>query len=88
INSQNNRRSISGKISKPIPISSSLPSTSSSTSGIDHQRRFNELQARFRINYAKKPTKQQQQQQQQPFSQFPPVPNFNTGYWHGERKQN
>ncbi|RCH96010.1 transcription factor of the MADS box [Rhizopus azygosporus] len=31
---------------------------------------------------------QQQQQQQQPFSQLPPVPNFNTGYWHGERKQN
>lgn len=49
----------SSKPSKPIPISSSLPSNSSST--IDHQRRFNELQARFRINYAKKPTKQQQQ---------------------------
>lgn len=28
---------------------------------IDHQRRFNELQARFRVNYARKPTQQQQQ---------------------------
>jgi hypothetical protein len=31
---------------------------------IDHQRRFNELQARFRVNYARKPSQQQQQQQQ------------------------
>jgi hypothetical protein len=27
---------------------------------IDHQRRFNELQARFRVNYARKPNQQQQ----------------------------
>lgn len=27
---------------------------------IDHQRRFNELQARFRVNYARKPSQQQQ----------------------------
>lgn len=28
------------------------------TNKIDHQRRFNELQARFRVNYARKPTQQ------------------------------
>jgi hypothetical protein len=63
------RRSISGasvsKNTKPIPISSSLPSSTSQQPTIDHQRRFNELQARFRINYAKKPSSKQQQQQQQ-----------------------
>lgn len=79
-----NRRSISGvssssnKQAKPIPISSSLPSSaanSNSASTIDHQRRFNELQARFRINYAKKPsTKQQQQHQQQGDSTGTSVP--------------
>ncbi|KAK4510747.1 uncharacterized protein ATC70_005180 [Mucor velutinosus] len=64
-NSQNNRRSISGKSASLIPLSSSTPSsTSESTGGIDHQRRFNELQARFRVNYAKKSQKQQQQQPQ------------------------
>ncbi|KAL9543655.1 hypothetical protein MBANPS3_008014 [Mucor bainieri] len=63
VNSQNNRRSISGKSSSPIPLSSSTPnSTTESAGGIDHQRRFNELQARFRVNYAKKSQKQQQPQ--------------------------
>lgn len=54
-NDTNNNNQI-GK-SKPIPISSpsSLPSNA-----IDHQRRFNELQARFRINYAKKPSTNKQ----------------------------
>lgn len=61
ITSQQQKINKSGKMTKPIPISSSLPSSSSTNGGIDHQRRFNELQARFRINYAKKPTKQQQQ---------------------------
>ncbi|EPB88825.1 hypothetical protein HMPREF1544_04334 [Mucor circinelloides 1006PhL] len=62
VNSQNNRRSISGKSTSPIPLSSSTPnSTTEPTGGIDHQRRFNELQARFRVNYAKKSQKQQQQ---------------------------
>ncbi|KAI7862423.1 hypothetical protein BDF14DRAFT_1886114 [Spinellus fusiger] len=43
----------------PIPIGN--PSTNDGTrassvaSEIDHQRRFNELQARFRVNYARKP---------------------------------
>jgi hypothetical protein len=69
-NGQNNRRSISGKSTSPIPLSSSTPnnateSSANSSSDIDHQRRFNELQARFRVNYAKKSQKQQQQQQQQ-----------------------
>ncbi|ORZ24358.1 hypothetical protein BCR42DRAFT_402774 [Absidia repens] len=63
-----NGGSSSGSISKQ---SSSVPSE------IDHQRRFNELQARFRVNYARKPTtsgnstsastsSQQNHQQQQP----------------------
>ncbi|CAO3600246.1 unnamed protein product [Absidia cylindrospora] len=68
-----NGGSSSGSISKQ---SSSVPSE------IDHQRRFNELQARFRVNYARKPTtsgnstststsSQQNHQQQQP----PPPPS-------------
>lgn len=66
VNSQNSRRSTSGKSASPIPLSSSTPNntTAESAGGIDHQRRFNELQARFRVNYAKKSQKQQQQQQQ------------------------
>ncbi|KAI8374447.1 uncharacterized protein BYT42DRAFT_547483 [Radiomyces spectabilis] len=53
--SQTNRKS-----TNPIPISgtpssSGKPSSSSSVpTEVDHQRRFNELQARFRINYARK----------------------------------
>lgn len=65
VNSQNNRRSISGKSPSPIPLSSSTPNNSAAeptAGGIDHQRRFNELQARFRVNYAKKSQKQQQPQ--------------------------
>ncbi|KAI9308131.1 hypothetical protein BJ944DRAFT_260806 [Cunninghamella echinulata] len=47
----------------PIPISNSSSNSgpvtkhaSSVPTEIDHQRRFNELQARFRVNYARKPT--------------------------------
>ncbi|KAF7722384.1 hypothetical protein EC973_003194 [Apophysomyces ossiformis] len=44
----------------PIPISGSSTTSdtkhsSSVPTEIDHQRRFNELQARFRVNYARKP---------------------------------
>ncbi|RCH85337.1 hypothetical protein CU098_006595, partial [Rhizopus stolonifer] len=43
---------------KPIPIESTNHLSSSVPSDpVDHQRRFNELQARFRVNYAKKPQK-------------------------------
>lgn len=42
-----------GRATSPIPISG-VASTSQSSTEIDHQRRFNELQARFRINYARK----------------------------------
>ncbi|KAI8637024.1 hypothetical protein BD408DRAFT_447983 [Parasitella parasitica] len=66
VNSQNNRRKNS---STTIPLSSSTPnsgandpsSANSASGGIDHQRRFNELQARFRVNYSKKSPKAQQQ---------------------------
>ncbi|KAI9495572.1 hypothetical protein BDB00DRAFT_813873 [Zychaea mexicana] len=44
----------------PVPNSSS-----SASSEVDHQRRLNELQARFRVNYARKPNQRKQQQQQQ-----------------------
>lgn len=37
-----------------------MKSTMNDDDKIDHQRRFNELQARFRVNYARKPTVQQQ----------------------------
>ncbi|KAG0166117.1 hypothetical protein DFQ28_009009 [Apophysomyces sp. BC1034] len=59
INGSNGR----SRVVKPIPISSGSGNGSSGTSftttEVDHQRRFNELQARFRVNYARKPSQQQ-----------------------------
>ncbi|KAI9495478.1 hypothetical protein BDB00DRAFT_235065 [Zychaea mexicana] len=68
-NNSNNARA-SKRTSSPIPIkgiasSCNRPISSSVPSEVDHQRRQNELQARFRITYARKPQQQQQQQQQQ-----------------------
>ncbi|KAI8148580.1 hypothetical protein BJV82DRAFT_269658 [Fennellomyces sp. T-0311] len=68
-----NRRSASNKRTTPIPISSNE---------IDHQRRLNELQARFRVNYARKPNPRKQQQPQTSVmsSSFEPssLPNFSS----------
>lgn len=72
---ETNRRSHSGvsgssRLSRanPIPISGKGASSSKTTSSsvpteIDHQRRFNELQARFRVNYTRKPNPRTQKQQ-------------------------
>ncbi|KAI8979009.1 hypothetical protein BDB01DRAFT_907365 [Pilobolus umbonatus] len=62
----NQQRSPHDKNSKPIPISTTsqsptTPSSSSVPTEIDHQRRFNELQARFRVNYSKKPQRHSHQ---------------------------
>ncbi|KAF7728192.1 hypothetical protein EC973_006586 [Apophysomyces ossiformis] len=51
---------------KPIPISSgnnttNLSAVNSASTKVDHQRRFNELQARFRVNYAHRPSQQKTQ---------------------------
>ncbi|KAG0179718.1 hypothetical protein DFQ28_005111 [Apophysomyces sp. BC1034] len=54
-----NRRSQQRTAPIPISGSSSVGDTKHSSSvptEIDHQRRFNELQARFRVNYARKPS--------------------------------
>ncbi|KAI7852450.1 hypothetical protein BDC45DRAFT_607325 [Circinella umbellata] len=65
----NNNARVSKRISSPIPIKgmdtscSDSPVSSSVPSEVDHQRRQNELQARFRITYARKPQQQQQQMQ-------------------------
>lgn len=66
---ETNRRSQPGNGARgnnrlnPIPINAGSASTSgpitkhsSVPTEIDHQRRFNELQARFRVNYGRKPT--------------------------------
>jgi hypothetical protein len=85
---ETNRRSQPGNGARgnhrlnPIPINAGSASTSgpvtkhsSVPTEIDHQRRFNELQARFRVNYGRKPTTassssipslSQQQQQHSP----------------------
>ncbi|KAI8140602.1 hypothetical protein BJV82DRAFT_211684 [Fennellomyces sp. T-0311] len=54
----------SKRTSSPIPIKgimshNSRPVSSSVPSEVDHQRRQNELQARFRVTYARKPGNQQ-----------------------------
>ncbi|KAI9486653.1 MAG: hypothetical protein EXX96DRAFT_49597 [Benjaminiella poitrasii] len=70
--SNNNGNTATSATVKPIPISTANNVTDndnisySSSPSVDHYRRFNELQARFRVNYNSKSNNSQQQQQASP----------------------